>query len=1063
MSYLTYVEEALIQVYENGIAKKILQHMDFIRNSSDLQQARRWGMELIQNARDVAYEGKQVSIKITHSDQELLFQHNGKPFRVKDLLSLINQISSKQSTDTSTVGKFGTGFLSTYQLSDRVILQTVLQDKNLQNPEKLLPAVPIEITLDRSGRTEPEILHGVHEAMKKLMEADHLSPLNSLNPDDFNTTFRYAITSDFSRKAMKYGIQDLKNTALCILLFSERIGSIQFLDQYGNSVFYERSHKEALGNGIWCQNFQVTTIQEGEKFQLQESLHYIQQDGICLAAQWSPGQGYMAYGEDIPRVFVDLPLIGSEQFPFPMYLNCRALHPNEPRSGITLVDNEISADAQENKQIMVLATELYCHFLTEAVRRGEKNISNLLCIPKFRTKPELSQIWVEHHIYEPLFNFINSVPMIPAGGENKALQDNSLYLIAGDSPEEKAEVRQLLDSLEGFCYPTDGQDWLKALENYPMDTEKILDLSCILKDPCLFLQHHKNRDENTPVLIWLQALYAAAMSNPIYALQIKGGELAIFPNQQDAPFQMLYTVRDLKRDPGIPDILKDVGEILQRLDDSTSAAGCLRKKLLHPDFHQAADAGMVLYSKSDLKIFIADRCNRFFRVTNFSLYQAQYLNIWHRAWKLMLSCGPDPEIYQIYRALTDIPPYHPLEEDWESAMWTSTYSSICRELMTGIAQAGTFTELVRLLNLHQEEAFNWYAQSLNLFSRYTSFDLQTKAVFLNQKGQFYQIRLMYHDNILDETLKNIAHMLMPDDPDYQIRELLLDCRIQIGTEYTKSMTRRMVAERIERAVNHIMRAGSLALQPMEIQKACSLLLEWIRSHREEARQLFPDYCEEDRMMVLLTPDMAAHLQNKADSLDQLLQECHAENVEQLKAIIQQEKSENQAAISLFGDAYGNYSDEQLAALQQKIGKAGEQFVYEALQQTFISEDWQTASKSATETVFTKDELRATIFYPDGDGVNHQSGWDIMVKSSDRNEPDYWEVKTHTTTSKQCNEINLSAIQLGQAIISREHYRVVLADYDPESEKASIREVLTDIPQLLSKGIIKSRKAITLYY
>lgn len=36
-------------VYLTGIATKILQHMDRIRNSNDISQARRWIMELIQN------------------------------------------------------------------------------------------------------------------------------------------------------------------------------------------------------------------------------------------------------------------------------------------------------------------------------------------------------------------------------------------------------------------------------------------------------------------------------------------------------------------------------------------------------------------------------------------------------------------------------------------------------------------------------------------------------------------------------------------------------------------------------------------------------------------------------------------------------------------------------------------------------------------------------------------------------------------------------------------------------------------------------------------------------
>lgn len=65
MAYKTYIERSIHSVYENGVAKKILQHMALIKNRSELQQARRWAMELLQNARDVAQDGQGVKIQIT--------------------------------------------------------------------------------------------------------------------------------------------------------------------------------------------------------------------------------------------------------------------------------------------------------------------------------------------------------------------------------------------------------------------------------------------------------------------------------------------------------------------------------------------------------------------------------------------------------------------------------------------------------------------------------------------------------------------------------------------------------------------------------------------------------------------------------------------------------------------------------------------------------------------------------------------------------------------------------------------------------------------------------------
>ena len=126
-TYSKKIDQLISSIHMAGIATKILQHMDRVRNVSDLSQARRWGMELLQNARDVSYDDQPVKIRIRLEEAKLSFSHNGRPFRVKDILSIINQVSSK-SDDVEKVGKFGTGFVTTFQLSEKVEISSILQD-----------------------------------------------------------------------------------------------------------------------------------------------------------------------------------------------------------------------------------------------------------------------------------------------------------------------------------------------------------------------------------------------------------------------------------------------------------------------------------------------------------------------------------------------------------------------------------------------------------------------------------------------------------------------------------------------------------------------------------------------------------------------------------------------------------------------------------------------------------------------------------------------------------------------------------------------------------------------
>jgi hypothetical protein len=52
-------------------------------------------MELLQNARDVAYPDRPVDIRITYDGDRLIFAHNGMPFTVKNILAIVHQVSSK--------------------------------------------------------------------------------------------------------------------------------------------------------------------------------------------------------------------------------------------------------------------------------------------------------------------------------------------------------------------------------------------------------------------------------------------------------------------------------------------------------------------------------------------------------------------------------------------------------------------------------------------------------------------------------------------------------------------------------------------------------------------------------------------------------------------------------------------------------------------------------------------------------------------------------------------------------------------------------------------------------
>ena len=86
---------------------------------------------MCQNAKDVCnFTGKvKICIDFDEGQRKVFFRHNGKAFSMDNILSLINQASSKDRSDGSErkSGKFRTGFITTHLLSEAVNISGILE------------------------------------------------------------------------------------------------------------------------------------------------------------------------------------------------------------------------------------------------------------------------------------------------------------------------------------------------------------------------------------------------------------------------------------------------------------------------------------------------------------------------------------------------------------------------------------------------------------------------------------------------------------------------------------------------------------------------------------------------------------------------------------------------------------------------------------------------------------------------------------------------------------------------------------------------------------------------
>ena len=652
--YADLINKAINAVHQKGVATKILQGMDRIRNEFDEVQARRWPTELLQNARDLSTPDRPVRVRIELTDDSVRFLHSGRPFSVKDILSIINQVSSKSPGEG--VGQFGTGFLSTFQLSMRVDVRSWMKEDGE-------PYRPFHVCLDRSGTTHEAISAAIRQAMEDLKAADRAEPAEYLDRSALNTEFCYHLQDQRSRKIARMGVEDLRRTLPCILLFSRMLGEAELAIRTADcqeTLSFRRGTETELSGGLRRQE-----ILCGGRPQV---WYTTQKDDIALAAAWDGERGFLPLPDLSPRLYIDFPLVGSDQFPFPVVLNSLRLRPNEPRSSVSLVEHEESLDARENRALLDRAVALYREFFPALLAIDRRGAEQLLAIPHQEERKEWSAAWVREHIYRALYGFISCQPLLPIQGTFHALAETGIRLVQAETPAQREKLAALCRQIRGWLVPEGETNWCAILAAYSLQEEQCVTIRSALE--CASDTLRQGLCPETEPAAWLAKLYDLGMETEETA--IRAGEFSLFPSQsaEDLARFRLYTAREIYLDPEIPELLKDCTEELDKLEPQ----GCLklRGRLLHQGFQPQTPLFLPNLSFPDLTDYIITRTNRGFRVQGYNQRSAFYNKAWESAWSLLLAAGPDRELYELCRAgWRELPDYVGQDRRFDARMWSN--------------------------------------------------------------------------------------------------------------------------------------------------------------------------------------------------------------------------------------------------------------------------------------------------------------------------------------------------------------------------------------------------------
>ena len=334
---------------------------------------RRWVWELIQNANDCS-ENKPIDIIIQTNNNSVKFSHNGNCFTYQNMIDLITQISTKRK-DEQKVGKFGTGFIATHLLSDKVRITGIYHSDINSNNYKAL-----DLLLDRSGANYDDIGKAINSAFDVLdnMELGN-NVIYNKNGDEITTTFSYEYDSNDSEvvEAINKGYEDWEKTIPLVLVFADKIRTIKFNDisvkkemLVGGSGNLKIFHIVFTKLGKVYRNKYVTVISNYE----------MMIDVACIAIQ-EENKWILEEMQTYPKIYCNFPLIGTENFAFPIAINSRKFHVSQER-------NDIHEGIEENKIILEEALNLYKSLIEAWITVSPKCLFNLCIINDDITRSE---------------------------------------------------------------------------------------------------------------------------------------------------------------------------------------------------------------------------------------------------------------------------------------------------------------------------------------------------------------------------------------------------------------------------------------------------------------------------------------------------------------------------------------------------------------------------------------------------------------------------------------------------------------------------------------------------
>lgn len=853
-------------------AKGILEKLRNIRQRINEDfTARRLLWELIQNAKDNAFTcnlngNSNVKIEIELEPNQLSFFHNKGFFTNENIRGLIRRYSSSEKdreTDLSalppsTTGRFGTGFMTTHLLSERVYVSGFFQENDRVFKK-------FELPLDRTGKTEKDIIQSIERAFNAVEESINKSDISDISlSDKFKTLFRYSL-DDKGYELASISISEFDECIAFTLINIPTIEKVT-VKQNGEIRFYAINKI----NEYDVENLKIEIIEVKSNNHNVINKHfatiYEENTRIVIPIKYSEEIVEILYPEkNIPRLFLDFPMIGTEGLNIPFIINNPFFEPTESRDGVSLTGGTDN-DTITNSNILIKAFELYKVFVEFATQQNNwTNLYNLARVKKPPEKEWLSQEWYSKTIIGPIREYLLKAKIVDTvKGDRVSIvfEDGGNVDFPFHSKKEMREkIWELCNIDEYYILPLKEHihDWHEIVwdKHYHLDLETIISWTSNLKN-LEALKEYLNTKEISPVE-WLNNLYKLASQDENSLISITQNKTQIIPNQ----LGQFCFLKDLSIDNNIDGQLK---EVLQILNDD------IRIKLCHNDVNtltETTNEHFWYFPSETNQDNVVEHINRIIK-------DGKNDNI-SKACDYLISLFSTDENFSlekrnsIFEFCKTVWPEDHMERReisvWTESIWIEADKCEIKWIVNSISEDINIETSFKNLNFSDcRDYLKWLNEFVSFLNKNdfgNLLNLKTIPILPNQKG-IYCIKddLFLDDGLIDENLKDIAGEL-----GYDVKGELLSKEIFIELPESRVKNQEQLAEEISKLIRPVLKD----LTGREEKKATiRKLYLWMNKNSKIAEKIFREVYEK-RFLLISDEEITANIE-KAEILDEIIGE-----------------------------------------------------------------------------------------------------------------------------------------------------------------------------------------------